>query len=166
MQTKSCSLCAEPIRIDAKKCFHCMSIQGKLAGLNYDVRYQMTLVILVMALLLWLFFRSVPDVATYRNKIEFRNLQTHAEEKKDGEYVSCIGDISNKSPENWRDLLIEARFYNSKNILIDTFTSANIKSYLRTDEVIKLRIRDKADRPLNEYSRCELYIQDAQSTRH
>lgn len=166
MQTKTCCICAEPIRIEAKKCPHCMSIQGKLAGFNYDVRIQIALVIVAFACLFWIIFKPSPDVAQYRNKIEFRNLQTYAEEKKDGEYVSCIGDISNKSPENWRDLLLEARFYNSNNILIDTFTSTNLKTYIRADEVIKIRIRDKADRPIKEYARCELYIQDAQNTRH
>ena len=161
METKTCSACAEPIRLEAKKCPHCMQVQGKLAALNNDVRIHFVALLLIMGIGMWLIFQPSVDIADFRNQITFEKIQLHAEEKVDGTWVSCIATLNNKSPESWNDFILEARFFNKKNELIDTFSSSELRMHVRTNEQINVRVRDKADRTITDYDRCELIIQDA-----
>lgn len=162
-KTKACVMCCELIDSGAKKCFHCSSIQTKWANVDGN-----PWVLSIFAILLLLFFasqfRSVfwqPTFEDYAQQLTTETSRFDFTEATDGKSVSCLGLIHNTSQHDWTSFKFEARLYDAKNELIDTFSSSDNSLLVLTNSRTNFRIRGIPALPESEYRKCEIQIKQA-----
>jgi hypothetical protein len=82
---------------------------------------------------------------------------------KDGdrEFFAVVGTIKNSSDVEWRSPYVEARFFNSKNEMIDTMPSNLKEVILMPKASTAFRITGYTARPSSEYARVEVSVTSA-----
>jgi len=169
-ETKACRICREMMAADAKRCPRCQAWQSSWAtfwfgGNTYSFAQQIVWIV-VMLVVMWASFRlflfpSGKDFQQHRNDLAFASQSMTFKQEKDREFFAVVGTIRNASDTMWRDLSVEARFYNSKGELIDTY-STELRDVIvlpRTDAAF--RLTGYTARPGSEYSKVTLTITSA-----
>ena len=169
-ETKACRVCRGLIAADAKRCPRCQAWQSAWAtfwfgGSTYSFAQQIVWVV-VMLVVMWASFRlfmfpSGKDFQEHRNDLAFASQSLTFKEEKDREYFSVVGTIRNASDVTWRDLYVEARFLNSKNELIDTYSNQLRDVIVLPRSDAAFRLTGYTSRPRSEYSKVTLTITSA-----
>jgi hypothetical protein len=104
------------------------------------------------------------DFEEYKDKLQFASHNMSFSKEKDREFVNVVGTIKNGTNIVWRDVHVEARFFNEKNELVDT-VSGNLRDVvIRPNSDSAFRVSGYATRPSQEYTRTLLTITSARST--
>jgi hypothetical protein len=168
--TKPCRVCRELIAADAKRCSHCQAWQSPWAsfwfGGNAQSGGNMMLWAVVMVVLMWGLFRyfmfpSGEDFQGHRSDLSCASQSMTFTKDKDREYLAVVGTIRNASGVTWRELYVEARFFNAKGELIDTYSSELRDVIVLPHSDAAFRLTGYAARPRSEYSKVVLSITSA-----
>src|SRR5438477_11358479 len=116
-----------------------------------------------MFVAMWVGFRlfmfpSGKNFQDHRADLVFATQSMTFRKEKDREYFAVVGTIRNDSDVTWRDPYIEARFLNSKNEMIDTYSSQLRDVIIRPRTDTAFRLTGLAAGPNSEYSRVVLTI--------
>jgi hypothetical protein len=122
------------------------------------------LVLLVLGgFFLYMAKRESHDFKDHAGAISIRAEQVHVETARDTAYASCIGEVTNDTPYGWRDIAVEARYFNAQNELIDTASERHDRIHLPANGSVAIRVLDRAARSAASYTSCKLAIKSAAS---
>jgi hypothetical protein len=127
LQTKVCPLCAETIKVAAKVCPHCRHWQKRWSLANpYFVATVYSVVGLLVfgcfAALMGKMFGPKEDFATYRNEISVVSSQFSQRTSESNLYNTIVGTLTNHSDVGWKDVGVEAQFFDKSGKMIDAIT--------------------------------------------
>jgi hypothetical protein len=122
--TKVCPSCAETIKLAAIVCPHCRSVQKKWSFQNPQVMITLCMVLCCLA---FFGFAAVIDkafgpkteFADYRNEIGIVDSQFSQRMAGSNLMVTVVGTLTNNSCIGWKDVGVEARFFDRAGKLID-----------------------------------------------
>jgi hypothetical protein len=126
-ETKVCPLCAETIKVTAKVCPHCRSWQKKWSLQNPQVVATLW-VSLWMVTFACLFavvekgFGPKEQFAIYRNEIGVIDSQFSQRIANSNLMVTVVGTLTNHSDIGWKDIGVEAQFFDKSGKMIDAIT--------------------------------------------
>jgi hypothetical protein len=132
-QTKVCPLCAETIKAAAKVCPHCRHWQTKWSLKNPQVGSMLwaSLVLVIwccLGILVDKMFGSKEQFATYRNEIDVVSSQYSQRISGSNVWNTVVGTLTNYSDVGWKDVGVEAQFFDKAGKLIDAVT-VNVGDY-------------------------------------
>ncbi len=168
-ETKPCGWCAEPIRAQAKACPYCRRLQPK-----WKVRSEwFALVPLLMLLSLFLgagawlrqIFGPGRDFEPFRGQILVENSNVHFGQGTNGNFISAIGTLRNASPYAWKEIQLEAQYYDSNGRLVDTRSESRFGDTLLPGTTNAFRIRGPADKPESAYVSHKVFVRSAKDAR-
>jgi hypothetical protein len=118
-QTKVCPHCAETIKAAAKVCPHCCYWQNKWSLQNPQIGF-VSIVIMMIVAITWFDSQfDKRDFAPYQNQITVVNSETSFRMVSSNLTVSVIGVITNQSDFGWKEIAIEAQFFDGNGKMID-----------------------------------------------
>jgi hypothetical protein len=170
MSTKACRVCRESIAVDAKRCPRCQAWQSSWStfwfGNTTQSFGQQIIWVVVMLVAMWVGFRifllpSGKDFQAHRGDLVFASQSMTFLKEKDRDYFAVVGTVRNNSDVIWRDPYVEARFLNSKNELIDTYSSQLRDVIILPRADAAFRLTGYTARPSSEYSKVVLSITSA-----
>jgi hypothetical protein len=127
-QTKVCPLCAETIKAAAKVCPHCHSWQKKWSLQNPRTMQSISAVFALIFIFgtvcgLGYFLDHLiepkHDFAQYQDQVTVVESETSFHVVDSNLMVAVVGVITNQSPFGWKELGMEAQFFNGDGKLID-----------------------------------------------
>jgi hypothetical protein len=126
-ETKVCPQCAETIKAAAKVCPHCRYHQKKWSLKNPGIAVTLaSLVLITCWIAVGTFFEKTfgpkEEFATYRDEISVLNSQFSQRISGSNLLVSIVGTLTNHSGVGWKDVGVEAQFFNKAGKLIDAIT--------------------------------------------
>jgi hypothetical protein len=156
---KECLGCRELIHEKATKCPHCHQIQSKLFMAQTNKWVLLPLLLLLFGFLFYL-LNDIRRIGAHGQSkallVEPSNLYARSVSGRD--FVSCSGVIVNETTTlDASYISLRADFYNSKNELIDTFMNDG-KLKIKAGSKSPYRVRNEADKPLSEYSKCSVTV--------
>jgi hypothetical protein len=127
VDTKVCPLCAETIKASAKVCPHCRFYQKKWSLLNPMVWMTLMGIFWITVLIgLALFFEKTfgpkEEFASYRTGIDVVNSQFSQRISGSNLLITVVGMLTNLSDVGWKDVGVEAQFFDKSGKLIDAIT--------------------------------------------
>jgi len=127
LQTKVCPHCAETIKVAAKVCPHCRYSQTKLSLYNPQVAGALWLIVCFAFLSCFgIFFDRMfgpkEDFAIYRNEISVVNSQFSQRISSSNLWNTIVGTLTNRSNIGWKDVGVEAQFFDKSGKMIDVIT--------------------------------------------
>ena len=158
-QTKICPLCAETIKAAAKVCPHCRHWQRRWSLQNPQVFATIWVAIVIGALLCLVafvdkIFGPKRDFAEYRDQIAVVSSQLSHRTSGSNSMVTVVGMVTNRSEFPWKDVGLEAQFFDREGKLIDVVIHAGdyggFAILPRAEEAF--RIEGKSARPQSEYA--------------
>lgn len=164
-QTKVCPLCAETIKAAAKVCPHCRHWQKKWALQNPQmVATLMMLVIFGYATGLVIFldhvFNRKHDFAQYQSQIAVVSSGTSFHISESNLTVSVIGVITNQSDVGWKDVGIEAQFFDGTGQMIDVIQATGEYRELTVlpHSEASFKIQGRANKKEGEYKSTRVFV--------
>jgi hypothetical protein len=165
-ETKLCPLCAETIQASAKVCPHCRRWQRRWSFHNPEVWGGCVLVfyIVIMTGLVMFIERILSpahDFAQRKGEISVvRSERSHRITSGTNQYVTVVGVITNHGNLSWKDINLEARFYNSAGELIDVIQGrgdyGGIPILAHSEAAFKIETR--AAQPTNAYASHQVIV--------
>jgi hypothetical protein len=166
-QTKICPLCAETIKAAAKVCPHCRHWQKKWSLQNPQVGVTLWG---SLALAVWCCFGIFLDkmvgpkeqFATYRNEISVVNSESSQRMSGSNLWITVVGTLTNHSDLGWKDVGVEAKFFDKSGKMIDAIT-VNANDYhgvvILPHGESAFKIEGKASHPVADYDMNKLDVQ-------
>jgi hypothetical protein len=125
--TKICPHCAETIKVAAKVCPYCRYWQKKWSLQNPQVGMTLWALLgiavwIVFGILINKAFGSKENFATYRNEMSVVNSQFSQRIYNSNLWNTVVGTLTNQSDVGWKDVGVEARFFDKSGKMIDAIT--------------------------------------------
>lgn len=164
-----CPFCREPIKARAKRCPHCQQWQGRWA-LAYHPAVMIALLmipILAFSVITRRQFSSRENFIGYVDQIAVLESSMHyqASDEKCGPTISAIGKIRNNSDVAWKDIYLEAQYFDSGGTMIDANGGEQYGLTLPPHQEVAFRIRGAADRGEQEYASHKVFVRSARDGR-
>ena len=128
--------------------------------------------VLLVALLffggsIWLgrVFSPGRDFEPFRSQIVVVTSNMHIGRTTNGNFISAIGTLRNDSPYAWKDIQIEAQYYDKDGRLIDTRTESRFGEVLPPGNTQAFRIRVSADKPETTYANHKVFVRSGKDAR-
>jgi hypothetical protein len=158
-QTKVCPLCAETIKAAAKVCPYCRHWLKKWSFLN--PRFNVTvfgLIYLGFIVAAVIFFGNKfgpkENFAEYRNEITVVNATATQRIYGSNLWNTVVGTLTNRSDVSWKDVGVEAAFFDKSGKMIDAITVGSLEfngQVILPHGVTAFKIEGKACRPPTNY---------------
>jgi hypothetical protein len=162
MTTKACKSCCEQIQLGAKRCPHCNQQQSRV--INFlNMGGGALIGVAVLAFFFYQFHRNNQELKDYASKLSTGPFTVHVQSTSETPYASCLAIARNDAPFGWRNLQVEARFFDASGNLIDVTHQRLNGSFIPANGEAGVRVLERAARSASEYSRCELRFIDAES---
>jgi|SRR5277367_6650384 len=168
-QTKVCPLCAETIKAVAKVCPHCRYWQKKWSLQNPQTMQSIgavasLLVITAAVIGLSIFLNHLigpkRDFDQYQNQIAVVNSETSFRIAYSNLTVSVVGTVTNQSEFGWRQIGLEAQFFDESGKLIDAIQADG--EYRGFDVLphaeVAFKIEGKATKKESEYKSTKVFV--------
>ena len=169
VEMKPCAWCAEPIRVPTKVCPYCRRLQPRWRFSTFVFAFTPLLILLVafawVAISLSRAFGRGEDFENHRAELVIVEPEMHFSRTTNGNFVSVVGQIRNDSAFGWKELQLEAQFYNASNRLIDTRSEITYAQTIRPGETNAFRVRGAADKPESSYVGYKVFIRGAWDVR-
>jgi hypothetical protein len=167
--TGPCPFCREPVKLGARKCPHCHQWQGHRALAHHPA----VQVALMMLPVLAFFFFTRQRFAThesfsgYRDQIAVVQSAMHYQSTDDkcGPTISVIGKIKNNSDVPWKDVYLEAQYFDAGGTMIDANGAEQYGLALPPHEEVAFRLRGVADRAERDYATHKVFVRSARDAR-
>lgn len=169
-QTKICPLCAETIKAAAKVCPYCRRWQKKWSLQNPQIGMSIGMTLWTFVSIAFLFVGGTffekniwpkEDFATYRNEIGVVNSQFSQRIANSNLWVTVVGTLTNNSDVGWKDVGVEAQFFDRAGKLIDAIT-VNASDYrgvtILPHGETAFKIEGKAAHPAGDYETNKLNV--------
>jgi hypothetical protein len=165
-QTKICPHCAETIKAAAKVCPHCRYCQKRWSLQNPQIGVTIwTLVAFGTMIGFGAFFDKAfgpkQQFATYRDEISVVSSQFNQHLYGSNLWVTVVGIITNSSDVGWKDVGVEAQFFDKSGKLIDAIT-VNSDDYhsvvILPHGTTAFKIEGKASRSASDYETNKLSV--------
>jgi hypothetical protein len=126
-ETKVCPLCAETIQAVAKVCPHCRYWQRRWSLANPFASvtiYSVMWIIVIVGAMTFCekAFGPKEEFAVYRNEIAVVSSEFSQRTASSNLYVTVVGTLTNQSDIGWKDVSVEARFFDRSGKMIDAIT--------------------------------------------
>ena len=165
-QTKVCPHCAETIKAAAKVCPHCRYWQKRWSLQNPQVGVTLySLLCIAGFICLGAFtdkvFGPKEQFATYRNEINVVSSQFSQRMSGTNLWITVVGTLTNQSDIGWKDVGVEAQFFDKSGKLIDVIT-VNADDY-RSIVILPrgeaaFKIETRASHPASDYETNKLTV--------
>lgn len=168
-ETKSCRLCAEPIRRSARVCPHCRFCQAFWSLQNPLIVFPLLfggLGVIGLCFLV-LFERAVkpkPDFSPYRDRVVVASSRMMVPATDKTNRVCLIGTITNQSPVGWKSLELDCRYFDAGHRLIDARNAYLSGTILGHGERV-FRVDLDPAHPLGDYSSYEVAVRFARNAK-
>jgi hypothetical protein len=165
-QTKICPLCAEVIKTAAKVCPHCRHWQRKwsLANPYFAVTLYSVIWMVILGYAVAFFdkaFGPKQEFSMYRNEISVVSSQFSQRTCGSNLFLTVVGTLTNHSNVGWKDVGVEAQFFNKSGTLIDAIP-VNADDYrgvtLLPHGEAAFKIEGKASHPATDYVTNKLQV--------
>jgi RNA polymerase subunit RPABC4/transcription elongation factor Spt4 len=169
VETKACALCAEPIRVAAKICPYCRSVQPRWKRQRQVEQWTGFAFFFLMGLVLlsFLYVIIMPgrNFELFQNQFTVIDPEMSFDVTTNGNYISTIGQIRNGSPYAWKDVYVEVQYFNKEGKMIDTCTREDYGEIIFAGDTQAFKVRGPADKPESEYSTQKVFIRSAKDSR-
>jgi len=171
--TKVCPLCAEMIKSAAKVCPHCRHWQKRWSTRNPEVSVALSMVMMFGVLAGFsIFFERIfgpkQDFGPYRDKVSVVSSQFNHRTNNNVLFNTVVGTITNRTEVAWKDVGVEAQFFDKAGKQIDAIT-VNTSDYLSVVVLphgeAAFKIEGKAARPEPDYDSYKVTIRWARDAR-
>lgn len=167
--TKICQQCKEEIKATAKKCRYCHSMQGGFSATLSNPAYTPFIgIALAIPVMLGAFYfftstfdRNEKEFEKYRSLVVVQDSKIHYSKEGSEGFVSTIGTIKNNSDKKWKNIRLEAQYFNQSGALIDTRSELDYSLILLPNTEHAFRVRGTADKPETEYASHKVFIRGA-----
>ena len=167
-QTKICPHCDETIRAAAKVCPHCRYWQKKWSLYNPKVLTVLGVVVMTgyfigIGIFMDQLLGPKHDFAKFRDQIVVVNSQVSHRMWNSNLWVTVVGIVTNRSEFGWKNVGIEAQFFDRSDKLIDTIAAdADYRGFavLPYGEAA-FKIEGKATKLQSEYASHKVFIRVA-----
>jgi hypothetical protein len=168
-QTEVCPQCAETIKRAALVCPHCRMWQKKWSLRNPNV-------VLALGSVVWMGFLvgvtyfleqmmgAGRDFAGHRDELRVVASSYSFSDAKDGPRLVLVGTVTNSGGWSWKEIQIEARFFDAAGHLIDTKVGHDLGTLLPAAEGA-FRVEVKPARPAAEYASHSATVRAARDAR-
>lgn len=165
-QTKICPHCAETIKAAAKVCPHCRYWQKRWSLQNPQVGITLWVFLLIAAwcclgVLVDKIFAPKQQFAVYRNEIGVVSSQFNQRIYGSNLWITVVGTLTNYSNVSWKDVGVEAQFFDKSSKLIDAIT-VNASDYrgvtILPHGEAAFKIEGKASHPATDYETNKLNV--------
>src|ERR1051325_6789733 len=158
IENKVCPLCAETIKAAAKLCPHCRHWQYRFSLQNPQVAVTIWIALCIAGLVCALafvekLFGPKQDFAEYQDQITIVSSEFSHRMAGSNLMVTVVGIMTNQSNVSWKDVGLEARFFDNEGRLLDAVVQTGDYhgvSILRHSEEA-FRIEGKATRSQASY---------------
>lgn len=161
---KQCIMCFLEIDVRAKKCPHCRSLQTQLGNLEAHPWFVFIAIVVLFGIFGIIFYNAAyryVDLKDIPNALQVEVESIDYNSGMAGNYVACLGTISNASEYQWSRLRFEVRFLDSNGQLIDTFSKVDSELLIPASGKSTFRVRGEAQGPEPKYSSCNIRVLDA-----
>src|SRR5579863_8058707 len=129
-ETKVCPHCAETIKIAAKVCPHCRFCQKTWSLYNPKIIAASVLILVIgYSVLMGLVVDSISgegrDFAEYRDQIRVATSSMNFSQTSTNAYITAVGTMTNGSAFTWKEVQLEAQYFDASGKLIDTGLNRN-----------------------------------------
>ena len=164
--TKECIMCCSEIDARAKKCPKCTSLQAKFSNLENNPILIGILFLFIIGMFGYIFYQNfyvseLEDKAVESLNVSVTDISTKNE--TDALYVACIGNITNNSEFNFKQIKFQVDFLSQENKLIDTFSVTDEDLGIPSNSTTNFRVRGLGQKAASEYKNCVVKIVDAWS---
>ena len=170
IESKPCGWCAEPIRVAARVCPYCRRLQPKWTRITELLMVMLPLfgfALLCFIGALWLkqLFSPGRDFEPFRDQIVVERSAMHFGQSTNGNFVSAIGTLRNSSPYAWKEIQLEAQYYDKDGRMIDTRSESRFGDVLPSGATQSFRLRAPADKPEPSYVSHKVFVRSAKDSR-
>ena len=170
--SKICKMCYKEIDKRAKKCPYCHHWQKKISMIVWNPAFGVFLV-MIPYLAVYIFmgtaFKSMfdkgEDFTPYRNQITINKTELKFGETSCGPTVVAMGTMTNNSSLSWKDVQLEARFFDNNNKLIDTDQKNKYSFVIPANDISTFKISIPREFPEEQYASCKMRILSAKDSR-
>jgi len=165
VKLKTCAMCFQKIDARAIRCPFCRTWQTKIGIL---IHHPAVITILTAIPILFVYislsyftsqmFNAGESFDLHRGDLVIENTELTHGENSCGATLAILGKIHNQGDISWKDIQLEANFYNKDNKLIDTEQNKKYSfvSLKKSKSPIKFSI--KREFPLEYYSSYEIKV--------
>ena len=158
-------MCAESINAAAKLCPHCRTDQRAGAILITFAPWFGIVFWLLIAAGVGIFFYRVLDqgqnFTSVRNQVTVGSSEMQFSDGERGRYITTIGVITNGSDCGWKEVQMEARYFNKQGKLVDVGAQWFSDLVVQPHSESAFRIRTLADQPDEAYASHQVVIRTA-----
>jgi hypothetical protein len=167
VEKKVCPHCAETIKPAAKVCPHCRYWQKTWSLYNAKLLGVFGLAVLaVYSVIMGVFFDSMfekgHDFAEHRNQIRVVTSTMNFSQTDKEPYITTVGLLTNSSEFAWKEVHLEAQYFDDNGKLIDTGIERNFEVVVMPHAEVAFRIRTLADKPESSYVSHKIFVRTAQ----
>jgi len=167
--TKTCRMCAETIKAAARLCPYCRTDQRQSAVIVTIAPWLMGFLLLAFFVggfsVVYRLFTPGRDFAPFRNQFEIVSSSMQFNQNEKGAWVATVGTIRNNSDYAWKEVQLEARYFDSAGKLIDvgvqTFSDVVVQQHSES----AFRIRTIAGQPTNAYASHKVLVRSGRDIR-
>jgi hypothetical protein len=101
------------------------------------------------------------DFAEYRNQIRVVTSAMDFSQTDKEPYITTVGLLTNSSEFAWKDVQLEAQYFDDNGKLVDTGIERNLEAVVMPHAETAFRIRTLADKPESSYVSHKIMVRTA-----
>jgi hypothetical protein len=167
-ETKVCPHCAETIKAAARVCPNCRYWQKKWSLYNPKIITALGLVVMTgyfigIGIFMDQLFGSKHDFAEFRDQIVVVSSQVNHRTWSSNLWVTVVGVATNRSECSWKNVGVEAQFFDKSGNMIDAITAdTEYRGFaILPHGEAAFKIEGKATRPPSEYASHKVFVRVA-----
>jgi len=153
--SKLCNMCYQQIDARARKCPFCHHWQNKIQAILFHPAIAILPIVLVF-IIGPLMFKRVFDPGKsfdpYKNQVKITGSQLTFGQSDCGQTLVIMGTFKNDSDVTWKDLQLEARFFDHEGKLIDTGQKNEYTFVLQAKSEAPFKLSMKREFPSEKYA--------------
>jgi len=170
-ETKVCPHCAETIKLAAKVCPRCRFCQKAWSLYNPKIITAAVLILItgysvIMGFVLDSITGQGRDFAEYRDQIRVVTSSMSFNPTTTNAYVTTVGLLTNSSEFSWKEIQLEAQYFDASGKLIDTGLNRYFETEMLPHGEAAFRIRTAADKSDSSYASHKVFVRYAKDGRN
>ena len=169
--TTVCKMCCMDINPKARKCPYCQHFQNKWLLIAYHPLFAIISMIILLGLMGTMFEMTFSEGESFSH---FSNAVSVVETKMVFGFSGCehkaptvviLGKIQNDSPVSWKDVRLEANFFDKAGKLIDANQKEQYSFIVAAKDSGTFKLSFQREFPEDQYDHCKVRIVSAKDGR-